>query len=300
MKAAQSVARCVLMMGFMAIPSGAQNAASPPPAVTPAGSQPDQSRLLKASETFVRDLFAWGPEVKVKLGPLAPSAASDFYTVPIEVTLNDQTQSGEVYVSKDGKTLLRGEIYDMATDPFSANREKIQIQGSPSKGPANARVTLVEYSDYECPHCRQLYDALKTIEPRFPQVRIVHKDFPLTLVHPWAATAALGGQCAFEQSPTAFWKVHDAIFDNQDLISTENVWDMLMDFAKAAGLNGDAFKACMASPEAEKVVAANHDEGVALGVNSTPTVYINGRPLVGGDAPTLEQYINFELAAHAK
>jgi len=290
---------CISITLCAAIPCAAQNAASPPAAAA-AGAQPDQSRLLKASETFVRDLFAWGPEVKVKLGPLAPSVASDFYTVPIEVTLNDQTQSGEVYVSKDGKTLLRGEIYDMSADPFAANRAKIQVDGSPSKGPASARVTIVEYSDFECPHCRQLYDALKTIEPRYPQVRVVYKDFPLTQVHPWAATAALGGRCAFTQSPAAFWKLHDAIFDDQDLISPENVWDKLVSFATEAGLNVSTFKSCLASPEAQKAVEAARDEGVALGVSSTPTEYINGRPLVGGDAATLEQYINFELSAHPK
>jgi protein-disulfide isomerase len=248
----------------------------------------------------VRDLFAWGPNVKVKLGPLGPSASADFYVVPIEVTLNNQTESGEVYVSKDGKTLLRGEIYQMSADPFAANRAKIHTDGSPSRGPANARVTLVEFSDFQCPHCRELYEALKTIETRYPQVRIVYKDFPINQIHPWAETAAIGARCAFEQSPAAFWKVHNSIFENQDLISAENVWEKIVGYASDAGLNADTFKACLASPDAQKAVAANRAEGVAVGVGSTPTVYINGRPLVGGDTSTLEQYIDYELAAHAK
>jgi len=210
--------------------------------------------------------------------------------------VGEQAQRGEVYVSKDGKTLLRGEIYDMSADPFAPNRDKVHIDGNPSKGPADAAVTLVEFSDFECPHCRELYEELKVIEPRYPQVRIVYKDFPLTSIHPWAQTAALGGRCAYQQSPTAFWKMHDAIFDSQDLISTENVWDKLVGFATAAGLDGDTFKACLSSPDAQKAVDANHADGVALDVNSTPTVFINGRPMVGGDAESLSRMIDFELA----
>ena len=278
--------------------AGAGQSAAAPPAA--ASASPEQAKLLKSAEAFVRVLFGWGPDVKVSLGPLAPSASPEYYTVPVSVILEGHKEAGEVYVSKDGKTLLRGQIFDMTTDPFAANRAKIHVDGSPTKGPANASVTLVEFSDFECPHCRALWEAMKGVEARYPQLRIVYKDFPLTNIHPWAQTAALGGRCAFEQSPAAFWKVEDSIFNNQDVLSPENVWDKLVEFATGAGLNADAFKACLASPEAAKAVDASHAEGVALGVDSTPTVYINGRPVVGGDENTLVQYINFELSAAKK
>jgi protein-disulfide isomerase len=271
-----------------------------PAATAPAAQaavSPEQARLLKSAETFVRRFFGWGPDIQVTLGPLGSSAAADFYTVPIQVKLGDQTQTGEVFVSKDGKTLLRGELYDMGTDPFAANRNKVHVDGNPSKGPADARVTLVEFSDFECPHCRELYEELKAIETRYPQVRVVYKDFPLTTIHPWAQTAAVGGRCAYQQSPAAFWKLHDSIFDNQDVLSAENVWDKLVQFGTAAGLDADTFKACLSSPDAQRAVDANHADGVALEVNSTPTVFINGRPLVGGDVETLTRIIDFELAA---
>jgi len=260
----------------------------------------NQAQLTKSTEGFLRDLFAWGPNVKVTLGPFQQSPAPDYYIVPIEILLNDQKEKGQIYVSKDGKTLLRGEMYDMSADPFAANRAKIHADGSPSKGPADARVTLVEFADFECPHCRELWEALTAVEQKYPQVRIIYKDFPLAQIHPWANTAALGGRCAFEQSPEAFWKVHDAIFENQDLISTENVWDKLVQFAAAAGLNADTFKGCMSAADTQKEVDQSHAEGVALGVSSTPTLYINGRPLVGGDVTTLSQYIDFELAVQKR
>jgi len=293
---------CVAPAAVVAQPAGQSAAATPAAGATrPATpASPEQAKLLKSTEAFVRVLFGWGPDVKVELGPLAPSAAPDYYTVPVSVTLNGQKESGQVYVSKDGKDLLRGEIFDMSTDPFAANRAKIHAEGSPTKGPTDAAVTLVEFSDFECPHCRALWEAMKAVEARYPQIRIVYKDFPLTNIHPWAQTAALGGRCAFEQSPASFWKVEDSIFDNQDALTPENIWDKLVEFATGAGLHADAFKACMASPEAAKAVDASHAEGVALGVDSTPTVYINGRPLVGGEESALVQYIDFELAAAKK
>jgi len=275
-------------------PSGAEATASAAPM------SPEQARLAKSTEAFVRQLFGWGDSIKVTIGPFAPSAAPDYYRVPIEVILNDQKETGEVFVSKDGKTLLRGEIFDMSVDPFAANRAKIHIDGSPTKGPTDAPVTLVEFADFECPHCRELWEALQAVEPKYPQIRVVYKDYPLTQIHPWANTASLGAHCAFEQSPAAFWKVHDQIFENQDVISTENIWDKLVEFAGAAGLNTDTFKGCMSAADTQKAIDESHAEGAALGVSSTPTVYINGRPLVGGDVAALSQLIDFELAQQKK
>ncbi|MGB0035965.1 MAG: thioredoxin domain-containing protein [Candidatus Acidiferrales bacterium] len=273
-----------------AFPSRAQTTAAPPPAPSP-----EQAAFFKSAEAFVRNLFAWGADFKVSLGPLSPSPSSDFYTVPIHVTFNGQTDAGEAFISKDGKTFVRGELYSMAADPFAENRAKIHLENNPSKGPADARITVVEFSDFQCPHCAELYRSLKSIEPKYPQIRVVFKDYPIVQIHPWAETAAIGARCAFMQSPDAFWKIHDSIFESQDLISAENVWEKLIGFARDAGLDADAFKGCMASPDARRAVEGNLADGQALGITSTPTVYVNGRTLVGGDKIGLVQFIEYEM-----
>jgi protein-disulfide isomerase len=287
----------VLLLGIPSLPSFAQSspAANGASSAATSGGMASEAEILKSSEAFVRTLFGWGPDFQVKLGPLSQSATPDFYRVPLQVTYNGQSEAGEVYVSKDGKTLLRGEMFDMAVNPFAATRAKLRLEGDPSKGPADARVTLVEFSDYQCPHCRQLYTVMQVVEQKFPQVRVVHKDFPLAGIHPWATTAAVGGRCAFAQSESGFWKVHDMIFQNQDLISSENVYEKMVDFAVRAGLDKDAFKVCLALPDAKAAIQADIDEGKAVQISSTPTVFVNGRPVIGGDEATLEQYINFEL-----
>lgn len=255
----------------------------------------DEAQLLKNSEAFVRKLFAWGPEFQVKLGPASQSQAPGYYLVPVQITFGGQSDTGVLYISKDGKTLLRGELFDTSADPFAGNRAKLHPDGNPSRGPADARVTLVEFSDFQCPHCRQLYEAMKTLGPRYPQIRIVFKDLPIAAIHPWAETASLGGRCAYMQSPDAFWQIHDALFENQEFISAANIWDRLVELADQAGLDKDVFKACLASPEAGKGIEANIEDAKVLSVNSTPTVFVNGRPVVGGDPTTLQQYIDYEL-----
>lgn len=312
MRAFINAARCRRWMVFAALslvasmPSFAQssspNGASPNGGAAAAGGAPtassgaaDETAILKSSEAFVRTLFAWGPDFAVNLGPLSQSATPDFYRVPLQVTYKGQTEAGEVFVSKDGKTLFRGDMFEIGTDPFAATRAKLRLDGDPTKGPADARVTIVEFSDYQCPHCRQLYTVMQVIEQKYPQVRVVYKDFPLAAIHPWATTAAVGARCAFAHSPEGFWAVHDMIFENQDVISSENVYQKVIDFAVRAGLDKDAFKVCLALPDAKAAIQADVDEGKAVQISSTPTVFVNGRPVIGGDENTLEQYIQFEL-----
>jgi protein-disulfide isomerase len=287
---------CVAALLIGVLPSLAQSA-KPLDTKSPVAVSSEQAELLKTTEDFVRNLFAWGSSFQVKLGPLKQSPSPDFYVVPLEITFQGHSETGEVYVSKDGKTLFRGEMFDMKKDPYAETRAKLHIEGNPTKGPSDARVTLVEFADFECPHCKELEEPLKAIEEKYP-VRLVYKDFPIEQLHPWAKTAAIGARCAFMQKPSTFWKIHDDLFANQDSITPENVWDKLTRFATEAGLDAAAFKLCMSSPEAAKVVEANRADGEALGVNSTPTVFVNGRSVVGGDPQALQQLIEFELSAH--
>jgi len=280
--------------------SSAKALAGAPSAPPSAAVTPEEQQLLKATEAFVRDLYAWGPDYKLTLGPLTQSAAADFYKVSLQVSFSGQSDKGEVYVSKDGKTVLRGDLFSLQADPYEQVREHLNIAGNPTTGPENAPITLVEFADFECPHCREFSQNFEAIRQKFPQVRLVYKDFPLIDIHPWAETAAIAGRCAYMQSPAAFWKMHDAIFKNQDNINPDDAYDEFNSFAKSQGLDADGFKSCLSSPEAAKAVEANRADGVTIGISSTPTIYVNGRPVVGGDPGTVEQYIQYELSRQGK
>ena len=254
-----------------------------------------QSPIQKTVEAYLRNLYAFGADTAVKVATPKDIGMEGLQEVDIEVKIGENQQTGKVYVTKDGKYMFRGELSDLSKDPLAEARAQLQTKDSPSLGPANASVTLVEFSDFECPVCRSLHDALRGLLPNYPQVRVVFKDYPLDQIHPWARTAAIAGRCAYQQDPKAFWKMYDLIYDSQDVISAENVWGKMTDFAGQSGLNPDAFKACMASPEAGAAVNASRDNGIQLEVGSTPTIFVNGRRIVGADPHTLEQYIKYEL-----
>ena len=264
-------------------------------AAGPASQAPSQTQ--KNIEAYLRHLYAFGPDVKLLVGPLKETPVEGLLETDIDVTVGENKEAAKFYVSKDGKFLFRGELSDLTKDPLAETRTQIQITDAPSLGDPKAPVTLVEYSDFECPVCRKLHDALRGLLPNYAgKVRVVFKDFPLEPLHPWARTAAIAGRCAYQQDHIAFWKMYDFIYDNQEIISATNAWTMMLDYAGQSGLNTEAFKSCMASPEASAAVDASRANGQQLEVSSTPTVFVNGRRLVGGDPHLLEQYINYELA----
>ncbi len=256
-----------------------------------------QTPIQKNIEAYLRHFYAFGPDVQLVVGPPKETAVEGLLETTINLTIGENKETVKFYVSKDGKFLFRGEMSDMTKDPLVENRSQIQMKDAPSLGDPKAAVTLVEYSDFECPVCRNLHDVLRDLLPKYPgKVRVVFKDFPLEQLHPWARTAAIASRCAYQQNPAAFWKMYDLVYDHQEIISASNAWTKMMDYAGQSGLDTETFKACMASPEAGAEVNASRANGQLLEVNSTPTVFVNGRRMVGADAHLLEQYINYELA----
>jgi protein-disulfide isomerase len=255
------------------------------------------SQTQKNIEAYLRNLYAFGPDVKLVVGPLKESQVEGVLETDINVTIGENKENAKFYVSKDGRYLFRGELSDMTKDPLAENLAQIRMSDAPALGDPKAPVTIVEYSDFECPVCRSLHDTLRGILPNYPgKLRVIFKDFPLEQLHPWARTAAIAGRCAYQQTPEAFWKMYDLIYDNQEIISAENAWAKMADYATQAGLDAGSFKSCMAGPDAAAAVNASHANGQKLEINSTPTVFVNGRRMVGADPHLLEQYINYELA----
>src|SRR5256884_6035229 len=181
----------------------------------------------------------------------------------------------------------------MTKDPLAENLAQIRTTDAPSLGDPKAPVTIVEYSDFQCPVCRSLHDTLRSILPNYGgKVRVIFKDFPLEQLHPWARTAAIAARCAYQQKPEAFWKMYDLIYDNQEIISAENAWGKMTDYATEAGLDAASFKSCTAGPEAAATVNAGHPNGEKREGNSTPTVFVNGRRTGRADIDLLGQYTN--------
>jgi protein-disulfide isomerase len=254
------------------------------------------SATQKSVESFLRNYYALGPDIHITVGTPKELGTSGMMETPVDVKTPEGSESIKMYLSKDGRYLMRGEISDLTTDPLAETRAKIITANAPVFGDPNAPITVVEYSDFQCPVCRNLHDALRGLLPNNPKVKVIFKDFPLETLHPWARTAALAGRCAYQQDPKAFWKVYDLIYDNQDVISAATAYEKFLDYAGQAGLNQTTFKSCLSSPEAAQAIDASVANGNLLEVRSTPTVFVNGRRIVGADPHALQQYLDYELA----
>ena len=263
---------------------------------SPAQASPASGSIEKRVEDFLRKWYAWGPDFQLKIGPVKPSPAGDLYEVPVVVTAQGGSDDAIVYVTKDGHFMLRGDLQDLSGDPLRETMRKLNLQGAASKGPADAKIVIVEFGDLECPSCRQLDYVLRAVLPKYPQVRLVFKDFPLETIHPWAMSAAIAGRCVLQQSSDAFWKYHDSVYDNQDVISPENAYNKLLEFAVQAGAAEDKLKPCIADPKTQDLVRQSMAEGKAMDVTSTPTSFVDGRRMVGPNQEVLEQYIQYDSA----
>jgi protein-disulfide isomerase len=181
---------------------------------------------------------------------------------------------------KDGKSLM--EISKLMDASPKAHRPKlleapvsIPVDGAPVRGPANARITLVEFSDFECPYCSAAVKQVDLVMAAYPKdVKLIYKQFPLSM-HPHAELAAEASLAAGAQGK--FWEMYDVLFKNFQRLSRGNIMAM----AKDIGLDVDKFKADLESGKFKKDVEKDLADGETAGVYGTPSFYINGKQYNG-------------------
>ena len=229
---ARAILRLALALGFIAGVATAQQSAAPAASGAASGGA---TQIQKTIEAYLRHLYAFGPDVEVRVSEPKDTPVTGLLVCDVKVKVEGNEETGKFYVSKDGKNLFRGELSDLTKDPLAENRAAMRTKNAPSLGDSKATITVVEYSDFECPVCRSLHDVMRGMLPNYPQVRLVFMDYPLEQIHPWARTAALAGRCAYEQNPQTFWKMYDLIYDNQDLIAAGNAYEKMTDYRRAGG-----------------------------------------------------------------
>ena len=191
----------------------------------------------------------------------------------------------------DAQTAGYRDVGDVAGAP--------EIGGASVLGNPDAPVTIVEYSDFECPFCAKFFDeSLGKLEEEYVatgKVKFVYKDFPLTSIHFEAEKASEAARCVREElGDIGFWAMHDIMFERQDLLGVSSY----KQWARSLGANGAAFDECLDSGKYESQVLADLDEGVALGVTGTPTFFINDTKVVGAvPYAQIVSIIETELAA---
>ena len=180
--------------------------------------------------------------------------------------------------------------------PPPVARVNVAIDGAPLRGAVDGPVTIVEFSDFECPFCKQVHTTLAQVMGRYVgKVRLAYRDFPIDLLHPQARRAAEAGRCAQDQG--RFWDYHDVLFTQAPRLAPDD----LKRYAQQVGLDAAKFETCLSSDTHKAAVQKDMDAGTKLGITGTPAFFINGRPLQG--AQPLEAFarvIDDELARAAQ
>ncbi len=236
---------------------------------------------------YVRERFNIPDSVQLSVGEFRNSAYADFYETTLTLDDGKQRRTQEFFVSKNGRYLIEGNIFTLGADPRQEVLRSISLGDEPCQGPANAPVTIVEYSDLQCPVCAHFHDFLeKEVIPKYGnKVRVVFKEFPLAAIHDWAQTGALASECAYQIDPAKFVPFRSLVFQNQPSINVENSRDMLLHLGVEVGINDMKLAACIDSKASLLRVESSLHEGENLGIARTPTSFVNGQAVVGAPEP---------------
>jgi protein-disulfide isomerase len=244
--------------------------------------EPTFSARLPTEETvnaFMQQMFGHDSSVSWKVLEIKPAEAEGLAEVTVTLSNAQGKQNQKLYVTADGHHAVVGDIIPFGPHPFDADREKLQkgITG-PTLGPADAPVTIVEFSDLQCPYCKQAQPTIDKLLSEEKDARLVFQNFPLPS-HNWAAKGAYYADCVGKNSNEAFWKFMHSVYDAQADITPENADEKLTAIADQAGVKGAEVAKCAATTEAAGRVQHSIALGTSVDVNSTPTVFINGRKI---------------------
>ncbi len=245
-------------------------------------------------ERQVRVYFKLPATVNVTVKERKPSDFPGFEKVTVTLSDDQRSSSYDFLLSKDERTLYRLTTVDVSKDPFAENVKKIDTTGRPIRGSKDAKVEIVVYDDFQCPYCARMHGYLfqDIIKTHGDRIRVIYKDYPLATIHPWATRAALDANCLAAQNHDAYWDFADRIHLNQKEVSGENrplpeqlatVDKIAMEYGAKRQLDVARLEACIKKAD-DSAIRASIAEGEALGVDSTPQLFINGE-LVAGAVP---------------
>ena len=260
---------------------------------------PTQPATREKIINYIRQRFSIAATVKITITDLRETTYPDFYVTSVTVDDGKDKRTQPFFVSKNMRYLVEGSLFNLGGDPRADIVRLISIKDQPTQGPSSAPVTLVEYSDLECPVCARMQEELETdIVPKYGnKLRVVFKEFPLVAIHDWALAAAVAAQCTYQIDPAKYVDFRSAVYKNQESVNGDHARDLLLHIAAEAGVDNMKLAACIDAKDSLPRVEANIREADALGVAQTPTIFINGRTLVGAP-PSADVYKVIDEALH--
>ena len=199
------------------------------------------------------------------------------------------------YITPDGRTFLQGTLFDFTEDPRAERRRMIDLSANRATGPASAKVTVVEYADMECGYCKyrgMQMDKLLEVNAGVVSVRRHYKFFPLWLAHVWSMKAASAADCLFRFSGAApMFRFKQSVYAGQEAMTVGSIDQLAVTTAEAEGVSTGDFLSCYLREESFGRVIKDMEEGYRLGVNSTPTYFVDGTEVTWLEDKVMEDYL---------
>src|ERR1700758_40233 len=247
--------------------------------------------LVRKIEHQVRTFYSLPPDVKVTVGAVTPSSEVPGYdSVAVKLDDGGKQKDYTFLLSKDRATMLRVTKFDLSKDAYTDLMSKIDVTGRPSRGARGAKVVVVNFDDFECPFCSRMHETLfpEIFKEYGDRVTFIYKDYPLTEIHPWAIHAAVDANCLADQNGDAYWDFADTIHASRQQVDAEKTSGARLEaIDKMALLQGHKhnvdqgkLQPCLKAQN-EDGVRASMKEAEGLGVNATPTLFVNGRKIDG-------------------
>lgn len=247
--------------------------------------------LSQKIERQVRSAYKVPDQLKIIVGSLSPSHDfPDYDSVIVTIDGGDRKQDLTFLVAKDRSSMIRMVKYDLSKDPYTDTMAKINTSGRPTRGVKASKVVVVNYDDFECPYCSRMHQELfpEIFKEYGDRISFVYKDYPLVEIHPWAMRAAVDANCLAAQNADAYWDFADYIHANQHEVSNEKTPAARNDaLDKLTTLQGQKhsvdtakLQACIKGQD-DSAVKASMKEAETVGVEATPTLFINGERVDG-------------------
>jgi len=293
-----------------AAPGSPGSSAPPAPAANPHPFPPVDPANFKAAtptkqtvEDFLKASWGYDSSRIWQVQAIFPTPAPGVSRVLVLVTSKnpgpkDQTAQLSFFTLPGGKFLVADSLLPFGSKPFEPYREILQAQASgPSQGGASKALELVEFSDFECPHCKEAQPIIAKLLADYPSAHFVYQDFPLVQIHTEALKASTHGYCVAKAGGNdAFFKFSDALFASQAGLTPATSDATLKDAETKAGQDPAKIAACTETAAAKDAIKASLALGEQVGVNSTPTLFVNGRglPIVGIPYAMLQKIIEYQ------
>jgi protein-disulfide isomerase len=229
-------------------------------------------------DSFMKHMFSYDSNIQWQVLSIKPAMAPHVAEVIVALKNPEGQQTMRFFVTADQNWAAVGDLIPFGADPFApANREFAARAHGPARGPADSAITIVEFSDLQCPACKGAQPIIDKLLSEFPNARFIFQNFPLEQIHPWAFKAAEYADCVARDNSDAFWKFIEVDYQNQESVTTDNADQKMKEFATQAGANAATVAACVAEPATEARVRESIALGKAVDVTGTPTLYVNGR-----------------------